>query len=119
MRVVVDRELPGLDRVPRAEASFSAAARAAVRPREAEVIPHELYIIGGGENAAVDRAAVLKDGRKLHRCPLIGKLAVGKQLAARDRRAALGAEAEGDGGAAGHRAEGGFAAQIARIKPRS
>ena len=119
VRIVVDRELPGLDRVPRAEASFPAAARAAVRPREAEVIPHELYIIGGGEDAAVDRAAVLKDGRELHRCPPVGKLAVGEQLTARDRRAALGAKAEGDGGAAGHRAEGGFAAQIARIKPRS
>ena len=32
VRIVVDRELPGLDRVPRAEASFPVAARAAVRP---------------------------------------------------------------------------------------
>ena len=32
VRVVVDRELPGRDRVPRAEAVFAVAARAAVRP---------------------------------------------------------------------------------------
>ncbi len=117
--VVVDRELPGLDRVPRAEAVFTVAARAAVRPRETKVVPDELHVIRRGEDAAIDDVAVLLRGSKLHRRPLIGKLAVSKQLAARDRRAALGAKAERDIGAAGHRAKGRFEEKIARIKPFS
>ena len=117
--VVVDRELPGLDRVPRAEAVFAVAARAAVRPREAEVVPDELHVIRRGEDAAIDDVAVLLRGSKLHRRPLIGKLAVSKQLTARDCRAALGAKAERDIGAAGHRAKGRFEEKIARIKPFS
>ena len=117
--VVVDRELPGLDRVPRAEAVFTVAARAAVRPRETKVVPDELHVIRRGEDAAIDDVAVLLRGSKLHRRPLIGKLAVSKQLTARDRRAALGAKAERDIGAAGHRAKGRFEEKIARIKPFS
>ena len=46
-------------------------------------------------------------------------IAVSKQLTARDRRAALGAKAERDIGAAGHRAKGRFEEKIARIKPFS
>ena len=117
--VVVDRELPGLDRVPRAEAVFAVAARAAVCPREAEVVPDELHVIRRGEDAVIDDVAVLLRGSKLHRRPLVGKLAVSKQLTARDRRAALGAKAERDIGAAGHRAKGRFEEKITRIKPFS
>jgi hypothetical protein len=50
---------------------------------------------------------------------LVGKLAVSKQLTARDRCAALVAKAERDIGAAGHRAKGRFEEKIARIKPFS
>ena len=83
------------------------------------MVPDELHVIRRGEDAAIDDMAVLLCGSKLHRRPLAGKLAVSKQLTARDRRAALGAKAERDIGAAGHRAKGRFKEKIARIKPFS
>ena len=119
VRVIVDRELPGIDRVPRAEAVFAVAARAAVRPREAEVVPDELQVIRRGEDAVIDDVAVLLRGSKLHRRPLVGKFRVGEQLAARDRRARFGPQAELYACAAGNCAEGRFIGQIARVEPRS
>ena len=119
VRVIVDRELPRLDRVPRAKAGLPVAARAAVRPEEPKVIPHEVCLSRRDKCAAKDGRAVLPRCFQRDGLPMIGKFRVGEQLAARDGRARLGPQAELHARAAGHRAEGRFVAKIAGVEPRS
>ena len=119
VRVVINRELPGGDRVPGAETVLAIAAGAAVRPGQAEVIPDQRGAAGRGISAAENRAPVLLRGGKLRLRPAVGKFLVRQQLAAHDLRAALRLEAERDGRSAGDCAKGGLVQKIARIEPRS
>ena len=115
---VIDGQLPRRDGIPALVPACTVAALAAVRPKKAKVVPHQLRRIARGIDAAENGVFPFGGGGKLRFRPAVRKLAMRHQHDAPDGRG-IGTEAESDGRPAGDGAKGSFISFAAGIKKNS